>query len=172
MLAPLKALAGAMAICLSLTLAARAEEPSMIEEIDRDQIRQVSELVVQNIEIGDCGNAKCGPATAIEKIDGMLPNSMTKEVIARGAGSAFAEFCDMDWGTRSYLPLLEREQNSGCWSERQLAAVAVTHGVAMSMYRGSLAAEIGQCTKSVNEAVEKYLSSLRNHTRRTDCPRW
>lgn len=172
MLRPSGALAGAIAICLSLTLAAQAEEPSMIDEIDKDQINQVSELVVQNIEIGDCGNTKCTPATAIEKIDGMLPNAMTKEVIARGAGSAFAEFCGMDWGTRSYLPLLERERNSGCWSERQLAAVAVTHGVTMSMYRGSLAAEIGQCTKSVNEAVENYLTSLRSHVKRSDCPRW
>ncbi len=165
-------LAVAMTLSLCFAAPALAEEPSMIDEIDKDQIRQVSDLVVQNIQIGDCGTGKCAPATAIEKIDGLLPNAMTRDVIARGAGSAFAEFCGMDWGARSYLPLLERERNSGCWSERQMAAVAVTHGVAMSLYRGSLAAEIGQCTPTVNKAVEQYLTSLRNHTKRSDCPRW
>lgn len=144
----------------------------MVEEIDRDLINRVSDLVVQNIEIGDCGAAKCAPATAIEKIDGMLPDAMTKDVIARGAGSAFAEFCSLDWGARSYLPLLEREQNSGCWSERQIAAVSITHGVAMSLYRGTLASEVGTCSPAMTQAVDGYLTSLRNHNRRSECPRW
>lgn len=149
-----------------------AEEPSLIEDIDAELVKQVSGLVVENIQAGQCGDSPCEPANAIEKIDGMLPRDMTRQVISRGAGSAFAEFCELDWGNQSYLPLMDRERNSGCWSERQVAAIAVTHGIAMGLYRNSLKAEIGQCTPSVKSAVDQYLLSLRNFTRRGECPRW
>ena len=158
--------------CLLCGSAVGAEEPSMIEDIDRDLVNQVSGLVVANIQVGDCGGTPCEPANAIEKIDGMLPRAMTEGVIARGAGSAFAELCELDWGNQSYLPLMERERNSGCWSERQIAAVSVTHGIAMGLYRNTLKAEIGQCTPSVKSAVEQYLLSLRSFTKRAECPRW
>ncbi len=102
----------------------------------------------------------------------MLPRDMTEQVISSGAGSAFAEFCDLDWGNQSYLPLMERERNSGCWSERQISAISVTHGIAMGLYRNTLKTEIGQCTAAVRSAVEQYLLSLRNFTKRGDCPRW
>ena len=158
--------------CFISGAAHAAEEPSLIEDIDADLVKQVSDLVVENIQAGQCGDAPCEPANAIEKIDGMLPRDMTRQVISRGAGSAFAEFCALDWGNQSYLPLLDRERNSGCWSERQIAAVSVTHGVAMGLYRDSLRTEIGQCTPSVKSAVEQYLLSLRNFTKRAECPRW
>lgn len=155
-----------------LGAARAAEEPSLIEDIDAALVKQVSDLVVENIQAGQCGQVPCEPANAIEKIDGMLPRDMTRQVISRGAGSAFAEFCELDWGNQSYLPLMDRERNSGCWSERQVAAVAVTHGIAMGLYRNSLKTEIGQCTASVKSAVEQYLLSLRNFTKRGECPRW
>lgn len=158
--------------CLLCGAATAAEEPSMIEEIDQSVVKEVSDLVVANIQVGDCGGTPCDPANAIEKIDGMLPRDMTQQVISRGAGSAFAEFCELDWGNQSYLPLMDRERNSGCWSERQVAAISVTHGVAMGLYRNTLKTEIGECTAAVKSAVEQYLLSLRNFTKRADCPRW
>ncbi len=165
-------LASLLAGCLLGGAAMAAEEPSMIEEIDQSVVKEVSDLVVANIHVGDCGGTPCDPANAMEKIDGMLPRDMTRQVISRAAGSAFAEFCELDWGSQSYLPLMDRERNSGCWSERQIAAVAVTHGIGMGLYRNSLKTEIGQCTPSVKSAVEQYLLSLRNFTKRDDCPRW
>ncbi|MDF1729874.1 MAG: hypothetical protein P1U49_00130 [Minwuia sp.] len=161
-----------LAGCLLSGTALAAEEPSMIQEIDPSVVKEVSDLVVANIQVGDCGGTQCEPANAIEKIDGMLPRDMTEQVISRGAGSAFAEFCDLDWGNQSYLPLMDRERNSGCWSERQVAAISVTHGIAMGLYRNTLKTEIGQCTAAVKTAVEQYLLSLRNFTKRGDCPRW
>lgn len=161
-----------LAGCLLSGGAQAAEEPSMIQEIDQSVVKEVSDLVVANIQVGDCGGTPCEPANAIEKIDGMLPRDMTEQVISRGAGSAFAEFCDLDWGNQSYLPLMDRERNSGCWSERQVAAISVTHGIAMGLYRNTLKTEIGQCTAAVRSAVEQYLLSLRNFTKRGDCPRW
>lgn len=158
--------------CLLSGTVLAAEEPSMIEEIDPGVVKEVSDLVVANIQVGDCGGSPCAPANAIEKIDGMLPRDMTQQVISRGAGSAFAEFCELDWGNQSYLPLMERERNSGCWSERQVAAISVTHGIAMGLYRNTLKTEIGECTAAVKSAVEQYLLSLRNFTKRADCPRW
>ena len=161
-----------LAGCLFNGVALAAEEPSMVEEIDQGVVKEVSDLVVANIQVGDCGGSPCDPANAIEKIDGMLPRDMTQQVISRGAGSAFAEFCELDWGNQSYLPLMERERNSGCWSERQVAAISVTHGIAMGLYRNTLKTEIGQCTAAVKSAVDQYLLSLRNFTKRVDCPRW
>lgn len=160
-------------VCLGLGLAApaRAADPALLGDPDPELVDQLADLVLENIQVAQCGNTACEPATAMERLDGMLPRSMLVEVINRGAGSAFADFCGMDWGQQAYLPLMAREEASGCWPARQLAAIQVAHGFAKNFYDRALVQDAGTCNPDMRAGVEKYLGELRRFEKRKACPR-
>ncbi|MEC9345654.1 MAG: hypothetical protein VYB54_05465 [Pseudomonadota bacterium] len=158
-------------LLVALALPAHAADPAILGEPDEDLVKQVSDLVLENIQVAQCGSTACEPATAMERLDGLLPKSMIAEVINRGAGSAFAQLCGFDWGERAFLPLMRREEASGCWPQRQMAAIEVTHGFAKNFYDRALASDVGTCTADMKAGVEKYLDELRKFEKRKECPR-
>lgn len=155
---------------LGLAGGAAAEDPAIVGEPEPQLVEQIRKMALDNMELAPCEGEGCGPATQVERLRGLLPTAMTREVMNRGAGSAFAKFCGLDWGKRSFLPLLEREERSGCWSKRQMQAISVTHGLSMSLYGNSLQKDLKECNEGVRQGVEKYLLALQNHNRRNECP--
>lgn len=160
----------AFALCMALLLPFRSQaaDPSLIGDLDPSLIDTIGNRALDNIQVGQCGEKKCEPATATEKRRGLISGNMTADAIRRGAGSAFAEHCGFDWGKRSYIPLMTREQNSGCWDQRQLALISVTHGLAMALFRDELK-QGHACDPATQEKVEAYLLEIGGLTRRKDC---
>ncbi len=163
-----------VAFCLSLALlipaATRAADPSLVGELEPGLVDSIGNRALDNIQLGQCGpEQKCEPATQAEKRRGLISGNMTADAIRRGAGSAFADFCGLDWGERSYLPLMQREQNSGCWNERQLALISITHGLSMALFLDELESGGHICDPAMGERVEGYLLQVGSMTRRSDC---
>lgn len=162
------------AFCLGLMLlipaGAQAADPSLVGELEPGMIDSIGNRALENIHLGQCAPERnCQPATEAERRRGVISGNMTADAIRRGAGSAFADHCGFEWGERSYLPLMEREQNSGCWNPRQLALISVTHGLAMALFRDELKSEGHICDPATQERVEAYLLKIGGMTRRNDC---
>ena len=89
--------------------------------------------------------------------EGPLTKAEMRLVMTTAAVSSLAEWCGLDWQQRSFLPLMSRFRSSGRYSEEQLTAVSVSHGIV----QGSVASQLkeSRCTDRMRRDIEAYLDA-------------
>jgi hypothetical protein len=120
-------------------------------------VRKMLELGLQNIQRALCdGFNQCAPATPAEFENPPITMDQARGALFVGGRSAFARWCGFDADKRSVLPLLRQLRQSKQYTERQMALIAVIHGIQQSIVAEQLKAK-GSCDAATRSMVDAQL---------------
>jgi hypothetical protein len=149
--------AAAFAFVLAAACAAQAQDQQRPPEIPEAVVRKMIELGLKNIQRAVCdGFNPCAAATEAELKNPPVTVEQARVVIIVGGRSAFAQWCGLDAEKRSVLPLLQGLRRSKRFDERQLALMAVIHGIQQSLVSEQLKAR-GSCDAATRKRFDAQL---------------
>jgi hypothetical protein len=142
-----------LAVGLALGASAQQGPP----DIPDDVVNRMLDLGLKNIHRALCdGFNQCTPATPEEFKSPPLSASQARAAILVGGRSAFVAWCGFDANRRSVLPFMQQLRRSKQYSERQLALMAVVHGIQQSITAEQLKAQ-GECDEASRKRLEAQL---------------
>lgn len=145
------------ALGLGLTLALGTSAQPGPPSIPDDVVRKMLELGLQNIQRALCdGFNQCAPATPAEFENPPLSVDQARAAIFVGGRSAFVGWCGFDADRRSVLPFMQQLRRSKLYNERQLALIAIIHGVQQSIVAEQLKAK-GTCDEATRSKLDAQL---------------
>src|SRR5262245_53703847 len=148
--APVAAL---LALGVILSIAASAQQEP---EIPDAVVRKMIELGLRNIQRGLCGGLDgCAPATPEEFELPPITPGQARVAILTGTQSAFARWCGLDADRRSVAPMLRLVRQKLKFNERQVALVAVIHGIQQSIVSEQL--KTRECDKATRSRLDSQL---------------
>jgi hypothetical protein len=121
-----------------------------------DSVQKLLLLALNNIGRGLCENNKpCAPATDDERASPPITIAEARLVVQRGALSAAAEHCGLDWRKRNFIPMMAYWRQVMKKNERQLTLIAILHG--MTMEFGKLGFK-DACTEQMREGLDRQMT--------------
>jgi hypothetical protein len=125
---------------------------------DDAAVRKVLMLALDNIHRGRCEGAQpCAPATAEEKANPPITIDEARLIIRRGALSAAAEHCGLDWRATNFAPMMAYWRSTMSKNERQMALIALVHGIMQGISKQTVT-ERGPCTDQDRRNLDSSLS--------------
>src|SRR5262245_29237769 len=120
-------------------------------------VRRMLELGLQNIQRASCGLLDmCAPATPQEFEFPPITMDHARAALLVGTRSALARWCGLDADRRSILPMTRQLRQKLRFDARQVALVAVIHGLQMSMVAEQLEAK-GKCDEATRSKLDAEL---------------
>jgi hypothetical protein len=148
------AIAACIAVLMAAAVASAQPAPPAIPE---EAVRKMLELGLKNIQRALCdGFNQCTPATPQELENPPISVDQARAAIMVGARSAFAGWCGFDANKRSVLPFLGQLRRSKLYDERQLALMAVVHGIQQSITTEQLKGK-GACDQAMRKSLDAQL---------------
>lgn len=95
------------------------------------------------------------PAPAPATIE--LPMEDRRRAAARGAVSAYAAWCGLDWQMQSFMPYMVGERFRDAWNDDQANYATLIHSLSMDRSLSALKEEGADCAAKDREAVAPYL---------------
>ncbi len=150
-------LASAAAVSvLGLTIATQAPAQSALPEIPDAVVRKMLELGLQNIHRAVCGGLDmCAPATPEELEFPPISIDNARGALLAGTRSAYARWCGLD-DRRSIVPMMRVLRQKWRFNDRQVALVAVIHGIQMNSVAEQLKAR-GACDAATRSKLDAEL---------------
>ena len=140
-----------------LAMATGAPGQSAPPEIPDAVVRRMLELGLQNSQRASCGGLDmCAPATPQEFELPPITMDHARAALMVGTRSALARWCGLDADRRSILPMTRHLQQKLRFNARQVALVAVIHGIQMSMVAEQLEAK-GKCDEATRSKLDAEL---------------
>jgi hypothetical protein len=151
---PMVAMALGMSLAAAFGAMAQQQAPSPIPDA---VVRKMIELGLRNIDKAVCdGFNACAAATDAELKDPPISVEQARAAVLVGGRSAMAKWCGLDAERRSVLPLLTQLRRSKQYNERQLALMAVIHGIQQSIISEQLKAK-GECDAAMRSKLDAQL---------------
>jgi hypothetical protein len=142
---------------LSVAIVAAASASAQPAAIPEQTARKMIELGLKNIHRALCdGFNQCAPATPQELENPPISVDQARAAILIGGRSAFAAWCGFDANRRSVLPFMRQLRQSKLYDERQLALLAVIHGIQQSVTAEQLKAK-GACDEAMRSSLDAQL---------------
>jgi hypothetical protein len=147
-----------LATLLFLTLAsvAAAQTPAEKPKNREEFMQNILKIALENIQTARCGKEACKAATEAEKKNPPLSLTETSAIVGRGVFSGGATFCGLDWQKRNFEPMMAYWRTEKKKNDRQLALIAIIHGIMQEQVRKTLAAQ-GQCAPEIKKDLEAKL---------------
>ena len=143
----------AVSIYLLLLVSVSGAQSKPPEQIAREMLV----LALDNIQRARCeGTQLCAPATAAEKANPPLTVEEAQRIIRRATLSAVAERCGLDWQRLNFLPMMAYWRTTQKKPERQMALVALLHGIMQSRVEQAVASR-PSCTEQERRDLESRL---------------
>jgi len=138
-----------------ITSSALAQQPP--PPIPDAIVRKMIDLGLKNIDKAVCdGFNACPAATEAEFKDPPISIDQARTALIVGGRSAIAHWCGLDAERRSVLPLLTQLRRSKRFNERQLALMAVIHGIQQGVLVEQLKAK-GECDAATRSKLDAQL---------------
>ena len=145
-----------LALVLALAATAVHAQGDRPLSLDDDFVRRILAQALDNITRLRCENAQpCAPATAAEKANPPITVAEARAIMSRGILSGAAERCGLDWQRRNFVPMMAYWRNDMKKTERQMALVALLHGVMQGIVN---AGSEKACPESMRQNLEQGLS--------------
>jgi hypothetical protein len=142
-----------LGLTLALGTSAQPGPPSIPDGV----VRKMIELGLQNIQRALCdGFNQCAPATPAEFENPPLSVDQARAAIFVGGRSAFVRWCGFDADRRSVLPFMQQLRQSKLYNERQLALIAIIHGIQQSITAEQLKVK-GTCDEATRSKLDAQL---------------
>jgi hypothetical protein len=143
-------------LALGLALSTEAATQQAPPEIPEAVVRRMLELGLQNIQRGLCGGLDgCPPATPEEFELPPITIPQARIAMLTGTQSALARWCGLDAERRSIAPMLRQVRQRLKFTERQVALMAVIHGIQQSIVSEQLKAH--ECDKATRSKLDAQL---------------
>jgi hypothetical protein len=143
-----------LAIVISAEVAAQPGPPEIPDEVARRMIA----LGLQNIHRGLCGGLSgCAPATPEEYQLPPITLGHARIAILAGTQSAVARWCGLDADRRSIAPTMRLVRQKFKLDERQVALIAIIHGIQQGMVVEQLNAKGGECDAATRSRLDAQL---------------
>jgi hypothetical protein len=126
-------------------------------EVPDAAVRQMLELGLRNIQRGLCGGLDGCPAATPEEFE-LPPITLAQARIAMltGTQSAVARWCGLDANTRSINPMMRLVRQKMKLTERQVALIAVIHGIQQDLVGQHLRTR-GECDTATRDKLDAEL---------------
>jgi hypothetical protein len=146
-----------MSVLVLLAVAGAAAQPAP-PEVPDEVARKMIELGLRNIHRGLCGGLDgCTPATPEEFQFPPITLGLARVAILAGTQSAFARWCGFDADRRSIAPTMRIMRQKFKLDERQVALIAIIHGIQQSVVSGQLQAKAGECDATTRSRLDAEL---------------
>lgn len=111
--------------------AVQAHAQAPIEQMVSDKnVKSVIKTALENIQHGFCGaEKKCAPATKEEFKNPPVTVEQARGAVKAGIASGTMQWCDLSWEERNFEPFLVHYQTGEGMNPRQLALMALVHGI-------------------------------------------
>jgi hypothetical protein len=153
----MRLVAAASVLKVTLLAACAATAQQGAARIPDAVARKMLELGLKNIHRAVCdGFNQCAPTTQAELKSPPITLDQARAAIVIGGRSAYARWCGLDSDRRRVLPFLRQLRRSKLYNERQLALMAVIHGIQQSITTGSLEAS-GECDAETRGKLDGQL---------------
>jgi hypothetical protein len=153
----LRVQAAVLGFVLAAPCVAHAQQQQRPPEIPEAVAKKMIELGLRNIHRAACdGFNSCVAATEAELKNPPITVDQARVVIIVGGRSAFAQWCGLDADKRSVLPLLQSLRRSKRFDGRQLALMAVIHGIQQSIVTEQLKTK-GECDEATRKRLDTQL---------------
>ena len=120
-------------------------------------VRQMLELGLQNIQRALCqGLDTCAPATPEEFANPPISMQHARVAVMTGTRTALAVWCGLDADRRSVLPMTRQARQVFRFNERQVALMAVIHGIQQSIVAEQLKTG-GTCDEATRSKLDAQL---------------
>ena len=127
-------------------------------EIPDEVVRRMLELGLQNIQRGLCGGLNgCAPATPEEFQLPPITLGMARIAMLTGTQSAVARWCGLDADRRSIAPTMRLVRQKFKLSERQVALIAIIHGIQQGIVAEQIKAKGGECDATTRSRLDAQL---------------
>lgn len=151
-------LSGIVVLCLGPLVAVPASAQPGPNAIPEQVVQKLIELGLRNIHRAICdGFNQCTPATEDEIKNPPISVDQARVAIFVGTRSAFAGWCGFNADKRSVLPLLRQLRQGKQFNERQLALMAVIHGIQQNITAEQLKAKGGACDEEMRKRLDTQL---------------
>jgi len=142
-----------LGLIVAFGAAAQPNPPAIPDAV----VRKMIELGLKNIHRALCdGFNQCTPATPAEFEKPPIAIEHARVAVATGARSAFARWCGFDADRRSVMPLMRQLRQGRQFNERQVALMAVIHGIQQSITTEQLKAT-GTCDEATRRKIDGQL---------------
>ena len=139
-----------------LMIGTQARRASAAAARGDEQVEKLLMLALDSIGRGLCENKKpCAPATAKEKASPPITIAEARIIVHRGALTAAAEHCGLDWRVRNFSPMMAYWRHNAKKNERQMTLIAILHGITQEFGKHGFKAA---CTDEMRQNVDRQLS--------------
>ncbi|MBO0765502.1 MAG: hypothetical protein J2P50_13060 [Hyphomicrobiaceae bacterium] len=142
---------------LGLVAVTQSDAQQAPPQIPDEVVRRMIELGLKNIQRGLCGGLDgCAPATPEEFELPPITIPQARIAVVVGTQSALARWCGLDADRRSVAPMLRQIRQKMRFNERQVALMAVIHGIQQSIVTDGLKAR-GECNEATRRDLDAQL---------------
>jgi hypothetical protein len=143
----------AVAVVMAIQVAAQPGPPEIPDAVAGRMIA----LGLQNIHRGLCGGLNgCAPATPEEYQIPPITLGQARVAILAGTQSAVARWCGLDADRRSIAPTMRLVRQKFKLNERQVALIAIIHGIQQSIVAEQLKSR-GECDTATRSKLDAEL---------------
>ena len=156
----LSRLAGLFAVLCPLWLdsaMAAGDVPLFFEPPD-SLVAAVDEVARRNLAQAKLSDgASVPPETAEERSRPLIPPEESRLAVDTGMVSGTANWCGLEWQRGHYLGYMKWQRSRGLWSEKQLAYIALLHGIAMGIAEREFG-ETGACSEPQTNQIYAWIA--------------
>jgi hypothetical protein len=118
--------------------------------------RQQLDLALGTMQLAMCDGVPCAPATEDEKRNPPISIAEAQKVISRGVLSGIGAHCHLDWQRQNFMPMMAYWRHAQRKSARQMALVALLHGLSQAQAERALAPQ--PCTDRQRAEIQAKLA--------------
>ncbi len=85
----------------------------------------------------------------------VIPFNDQRLTVAKGAITAYAALCGLDWREKSYVPFMKSQVESKKWSQKQLAYINILHNLSKKTYGKTI--EGKPCPPNTRDIIRMYI---------------
>ena len=143
--------------CFGLCFSTSYAHPD-VERLDDRYFRELIKIALAALPNLLCENDKpCAPASQEELEVPPITIAEARQIATYGTMSGAAAYCGLDWEEVSYSPMMNHWRTESHKSERQMAIIAVIHGVSQGRAQEALKSQ-GPCTADFRAQMKRYFS--------------
>jgi hypothetical protein len=152
--AALAAVVSAMALVTAAEVSAQPGPPEIPDAV----VSKMLELGLRNIHRGLCGGLSgCAPATPEEFQLPPISLGLGRIAMLTGTQSAVARWCGLDADRRSIAPTMRLVRQKFKLDERQVALIAIIHGIQQGIVTEQIKAKGGECDAATRGKLDAQL---------------
>ena len=142
-----------LSLAVAFGVAAQPAPPSVPDEV----VRNILDLALKNIHNAACdGFNACAPTTPEELEFPPVTIEQARTAVVAGTRTALAHWCGLDGNRRSVVPMNRHLRKVLRFNNRQVALMAVIHGIQQSAIAGQLKGQ-GSCDPTTRARLDAQL---------------